>query len=116
MSNHDTGEKPSRVQPQQIKRYQGWITWLMLLGIGLLLVGLLVPATRSAGPAARRAQCVNNLKQIALALSQYEQTYQALPPAYTVDAKGKPLHSWRTLILPFLEQSELYKKIHLPKA
>ena len=39
----------------------------------------------------------------------------ALPPAYTVDANGKPLHSWRTLILPFLEQQALYETIDLTK-
>ena len=43
------------------------------------------------------------------------QTNTALPPAYTVDAEGKPLHSWRTLILAFLEQEPLYRKIDLSK-
>jgi hypothetical protein len=45
----------------------------------------------------------------------YEQAYNALPPAYTVDAKGRPLHSWRTLILPYLEQETLYQTIDLAK-
>jgi hypothetical protein len=39
-----------------------------------------------------------------------------LPPAYTVDAKGRPLHSWRTLLLPFLDQKPLYETIDLTKA
>ncbi len=38
-----------------------------------------------------------------------------MPPAYTVDAKGRPLHSWRTLILPYLEQEPLYQMIDLSK-
>jgi prepilin-type processing-associated H-X9-DG protein len=59
--------------------------------------------------------CQNNLKQIALALHNYEEVYHCLPPAYTVDANGKPLHSWRTLILPYLEQLPLYEKIDLTK-
>src|SRR5690242_8873949 len=63
-----------------------------------ILILFLLPATRSVRPAARRSQCVNNMKQIMLALINYEQSYEALPPAYTVDAKGRPLHSWRTLI------------------
>src|SRR5258708_3361414 len=75
---------------------------LAVLSIIGLLIGLLLPAPRSARPAARRAQCNNNLKQIALALQNYEQAHKALPPAYTVDAEGRPLHSWRTLILPYL--------------
>ena len=60
-------------------------------------------------------QCQNNLKQIAIALLSYEAKYHALPPAYTVDANGKPLHSWRTLILPYLEQQHLYELIDLSK-
>ncbi len=88
---------------------------LVALGIIALLVALLLPAVRSARPAAYRSQCVNNLKQIALALHNYEQEHKALPPAYTVDAKGRPLHSWRTLILPYLEQEPLYRTIDLSK-
>jgi prepilin-type processing-associated H-X9-DG protein len=88
---------------------------LVVLGIFVLLIALMLPAVRSARPAARRSQCVNNLKQIALALHNYEQAYQALPPAYTVDPQGRPLHSWRTLILPYLEQAPLYETIDLSK-
>jgi hypothetical protein len=80
-----------------------------------LLVALLLPATRSAREPARRSQCRNNLREIGLALLEYEEAHHALPPAYTVDADGKPLHSWRTLILPFMEQRELYKTIDLSK-
>ena len=92
-----------------------FIEVLVVLCIVVLLVAILLPATRSVGPAGWRAQCVNNLKQIGLALHNYEQAYGALPPAYTVDAKGRPLHSWRTLILPYLEQEPLYRTIDLSK-
>ena len=96
--------------------------WLMgcfaaftVLGIGAVLIALMLPAvTRSREPA-RRTQCKNNLKQIALALHNYEADYHALPPAYTVDAYGNALHSWRTLILPYLEQQALYNRIDLSK-
>jgi prepilin-type processing-associated H-X9-DG protein len=91
------------------------IELLAALGVIVLLIALFLPAFRSAGSAARRAQCTNNLKQIGLALHQYQSTYKALPPAYTVDADGKPLHSWRTLILPYLEQERLYQTIDLSK-
>ncbi len=91
------------------------IELLVILGIIAILIALLIPARRGAPNAARRAQCVNNLKQIALALHNYEQTYNCLPPAHTVDAQGRPLHSWRTLILPYLEQDQLYKTIDLSK-
>ncbi|APW61605.1 DUF1559 domain-containing protein [Paludisphaera borealis] len=89
---------------------------LVLVGIIALLIALLLPLNRGgARHAARRAQCVNNLKGIALALHNYEQEHKALPPAYTVDAQGNPLHSWRTLILPYLEQKSLYQTIDLTK-
>lgn len=51
-----------------------------------------------------RCKCVKNLKQIGLALYNYQEAYGSLPPAYLADSDGKPLHSWRVLILPFLEQ------------
>jgi prepilin-type processing-associated H-X9-DG protein len=83
--------------------------------VGGVLVALLLPAVQAAREAARRASCSNNLKQIALAMHNYHDTYQAFPPAFTVDAEGNKLHSWRTLILPFLEQSALYNQIDLNK-
>ena len=87
----------------------------MGIGILALLMALFLPATRSSRPAARRVQCVNNMKQIALALQNYETTYKVPPPLYTVDARGHPLHSWRTLILPYLDEEALYKSIDLAK-
>jgi hypothetical protein len=85
------------------------------LGIFALLIALFLPAVRTAREPARRNVCTNNLKQIALALQTYAETYNALPPAYTTDADGKPLHSWRTLILPFIEEHRLYESIDLTK-
>ncbi|RLS40198.1 MAG: DUF1559 domain-containing protein [Planctomycetota bacterium] len=55
------------------------------------------------------------MKQIGLALYNYHEVYKEFPPAYTVDEHGKPLHSWRTLILPFIDQQMLYQKIDLSK-
>lgn len=89
----------------------------ILVGLGVVVVGigLLLPSVRSVRPAARRISCSNNLKQIGLALFEYEADHGALPPAYTVDENGRPLHSWRTLILPYLEQSTPYDNIDLSK-
>ncbi len=78
-----------------------------------ILVGLMLPTVRTARPAARRMQCSNNLKQISLALHNYHSKYRSFPPAFTVDGEGNRLHSWRTLILPFMEQSTLYDTIDL---
>lgn len=58
-------------------------------------------------------QCVNHEKQIVLALHNYHDINGSLPPPYTWDAAGKPLHSWRVLILPYLEGQALYQQIRL---
>ncbi len=57
--------------------------------------------------------CTANMYRIVVAMHQYHDTYGSFPPAYTVDADGNKLHSWRTLLLPFLEQNALYKNIRL---
>jgi type II secretory pathway pseudopilin PulG len=101
-------------QPR-VRRQFKLIELMTVVAIIAVLIAFCLPSFRSARPAAYRAQCVNNLKQIALALNTYERAYGALPPAYTVDAQGKPLHSWRTLILPFLEQKNLHAEIDLSK-
>ncbi len=69
-------------------------------------------APKPANPreAALAVNSQNNLKQIGLALHNYEATYGYLPPAAVVDQNGKPLYSWRVLLLPYLEQDALWKK------
>jgi hypothetical protein len=109
---HSDGAGP----PQQKKgRISTVFKVLAVLGIIGLGVCLFLPAVRSAREPARRNSCTNKLHQIAIALQNYADVYRALPPAYTVDADGKPLHSWRTLILPYLEEEQLYKTIDLTK-
>ena len=78
-------------------------------------VGLLLPAVQAAREAARRMSCSNNMKEIGIALHEYHAAHGSLPPAYTVDAQGRPLHSWRTLLLPHLGEDALYQQIDLDK-
>lgn len=83
----------------------GLFAFLACAGI---LIALLLPALQVARSAARKAQSTNNLKQIGLALHSYHQRYGAFPPAYIADENGRPMHSWRVLILPYMEQQALY--------
>ena len=55
------------------------------------------------------------MKQIGLAFHNYHSVHKSLPPAYTVDAQGNRLHSWRTFLLPFLEEQDLFETIDLAK-
>ncbi len=72
------------------------------------MVALLLPAVQAAREAARRMQCSNNLKQIALAMHNYHDVNKAFPAGYVADEEGKPKHSWRVALLPYIERGDLY--------
>lgn len=82
---------------------------LMIAGLLSLIIALALPAFQQEVPR-RRPPCKNNLKQIGLALHNYHDDHGSLPPAYIADENGKPMHSWRVLILPYLDQDELYNQ------
>ena len=88
----------------------GWLIFLTLFVGFVALILLAVPTMRED---ARKVQCSNNQREIVLALHYYHEAYGALPPLHTVDDQGKSLHSWRVLILPFIDQEELYRRIRL---
>lgn len=81
-----------------------------------LAVALLLPAVNAGRQAARRQQSMNNMRMLGLALHQYHDTYRTLPPAVVTDAEGKPLYSGRVLLLPFLEQGNIYQQFDKEKA
>jgi hypothetical protein len=75
------------------------------------VAGLLQPAIQQARFAVRKMSCTDKIRQIVIAIHVYHDVHDAFPPLYTVDKDGKPLHSWRVLLLPFLEQTALYDAI-----
>ena len=79
-----------------------------ILVCGGILAALLIPAIAAAREAARRSQCVNNLKQIGLALHNYHDTHKCLPAAVIIDEDGQPMRSWRIAVLPYTEKTTLY--------
>jgi len=77
---------------------------LVVIAIIGILVSLLLPAVNAAREAARRAQCINNLKQISLAVHTFENTKGKLPAACYWDESP----TWMVLILPFVEDQGTY--------
>jgi prepilin-type N-terminal cleavage/methylation domain-containing protein len=94
------------------------IELLVVIGIVGVLMGLLLPAVQKVREAAARVQCGNNLHQIGLALHGYHQTTRSLPPGYVsgVDRQGNdtgPGWGWAALILPQMDQDNLFAQIRL---
>ncbi len=86
---------------------------LVVIAIIGILVALLLPAIQAAREAARRTQCVNNMKQIGIALHNYHDTYRILPYGSFNLRETWPSNgtNWRALILPFMEQSAIYQQL-----
>ena len=93
----------------RIRRGFTLIELLVVIAIIAVLIALLLPAVQAAREAARRAQCVNNLKQMGLAVHNYISTVSALP--------GGDLPWWtewsaHAMLLPYLEQGPVYNSIN----
>lgn len=94
---------------------------LVVIGIIGILLAILVPAVQYAREAARKATCENNMRQLVLAIQNHESAHASLPSLYNGTFLQQPrnaldefhFHSWRTAILPQLEQSSLYERIDL---
>ena len=99
-----------------ISRPRALATAIGLAILGMCLIGLLMPVTTAhRGEAVWRSTCKNNLKNIMLALHNYHDEYGSFPPAFVTDKNGKPMHSWRVLLLPFIDESPLYKQYDFDK-
>ena len=95
------------------------IELLVVIAIIAVLVAILLPAVQSAREAARRTQCKNNLKQMGVAMHNYESAYRSLPSGYLhkYEQVANPTAAnhmgiaWGTLLLPFLDQANLHSDV-----
>ena len=100
------------------KRRSGFtlIELLVVIAIIAILIALLLPAVQQAREAARRTACKSNLKQLGLALHNYESAYRLFPPGYLhkFDPAGSGAnhmgYAWGTMVLPQIEQANLYQQ------
>jgi prepilin-type N-terminal cleavage/methylation domain-containing protein/prepilin-type processing-associated H-X9-DG protein len=92
------------------------IELLVVIAIIAVLIALLLPAVQAAREAARRSQCVNNLKQMALAVANYAGVHGSVPPTGTNQiSTGMRINNFgmKTRILPFLEQNGIYNALNM---
>lgn len=119
---------PRRAAPRRGFTLIELLTVIAIVGV---LISLLLPAVQAAREAARRMQCSSNLRQIALAAAGYESTHGVLPPSAilnparkfyrgysypVVDHQSGKQFSWAVILLPFLEQQNLYNAFELSKS
>jgi hypothetical protein len=91
---------------------QGWARWGCISSLALLVVlgVMFYPTVKNAREAARRSECTGDLFYLRFALQNYHEANGCFPPPYVADAEGRPMHSWRVLILPFIDQAPLYNE------
>ncbi|OHB73244.1 MAG: hypothetical protein A2V70_02065 [Planctomycetes bacterium RBG_13_63_9] len=94
------------------------IELLVVIGIIGTLIAMLLPAVQAARAAARRVQCSSNLKQLGLAMLNYHNTYECLPPGFMVVNKQGQINggwAWGVFLMPFIEQSALQDRLSVTK-
>ncbi|MFM7206033.1 MAG: DUF1559 domain-containing protein [Planctomycetaceae bacterium] len=112
MHTTDTGR--FRAATKRLRHGFTLVELLVVIAIIATLIGLLLPAVQSAREAARRSACSNNLKQVGLAVINFESAKRAFPAGYSFfTAAGEPSWGWATFILPYMEQGTLYDQMRV---
>ncbi|GAA4431916.1 DUF1559 domain-containing protein [Bremerella cremea] len=94
-------------------RFPTKIELLVIVAIICVLIGLLLPSSTISCNLGFRGAIASSLKQIGLAMHDYHDAHGSLPPAMVTDNEGRPLYSWRVLILPYMGEGNLYQQFAL---
>jgi hypothetical protein len=87
------------------------VMWSLTAVVVIVLGIVFLDSLRGrSGIATIQSQCRNNLKQIMIGLWSYHEEHGSFPPAFIADESGKPIHSWRVLLLPYLDANPLYEQ------
>ena len=107
-----TTESPSAVSNRKPLAYRAS---KVVAGLAVLfgLTTVLLLSIQDSRSTAYVPRCQNHLKCLLLAIHNYHDEFGTFPPAYTTDASGRKLHSWRTLLLPYLDEAESYEELRL---
>lgn len=97
----------ARIKPVNRKTGFTLIELLVVIAIIGILIGMTLPAVQYVRESARRVECANNLKQMGIAMHDYEIVNGHFPPAYVAE-EHEPGWSWGTFLLPFVEQKNLF--------
>ncbi len=103
--------------PSRIRAFT-LVELLVVIAIIGILIALLLPAVQAAREAARRAQCSNNLKQLALACHSYHDVHKQFPPGHlrgtatAAAANNREAWGWHVFLMPFIEQTALYDQLN----
>ena len=92
------------------RKRMAWAQWLLISAAIAFLGSRLVPSIIAPYPVAFGSSQLNNIRHICLACHNYEMAHGHWPPAYIADENGKPMHSWRVLILPFIEEQAVFDR------
>jgi hypothetical protein len=100
--------EPADQRPR--RRIGCWLGAIVVLMVIVAAGSVLWPAVKAAREAARGASCRGMLVQCGIAMHNYHDAHGTFPPAYLADQQGRPMHSWRVLLLPMIVEQDRYEQ------